>query len=149
MSETARVLLVAAILAAAGLAAYAVRVLQQDPAEPARLIGELRFSQWAALLLAVSGGAWVGIAAAHPPAVLGGVEVTLAIATIVVAAWTLHMDTRQALLTLGIAFVVHALIDTAHRPGWLAADLAPRWFIVGCAVHNVFMAAVCYGLRRR
>jgi hypothetical protein len=149
MTETTRVLLVAAILAAAGLAAYAVRVLQQDPAEPARLIGELRFSQWAALLLAVSGGAWLGIAAAHPPAAMGGVEVTLAIATIVAAAWTLHVDTRQALVALGIAFVVHALLDTAPRPGWLAADLAPRGFIVGCAVHNVFMAAVCYGLRRR
>ena len=149
MSETARVLLVAAILAAAGLAAYAVRVLQQDPAEPARLIGELRFSQWAALLLATAGGAWLGLAASHPPAALGGVEVTLAIATILFAAWTLHMDTRQALVALGIAFVAHALIDTAHRPGWLATDLAPRWFTVGCAVHNVFMAAVCYGLRRR
>jgi hypothetical protein len=149
MSETARVLMVAAILAAAGLAAYAVRVLQQDPAEPARLIGELRFSQWAALLLATAGGAWVGIAAAHPPAAMGGVEITLAIATILLAAWTLHMDTRQALVVLGIAFVAHALIDTAHRPGWLATDLAPRWFTVGCAVHNVFMAAVCYGLRRR
>jgi hypothetical protein len=149
MSETVRVLLVAAVLAAAGLAAYAVRVLRQDPAEPARLIGELRFSQWAALLLAVSGGAWLGVAASHPPAAMGGVEVMIALATVVVAAWTLHMDTRQALLTLGIAFVVHALIDTAHRPGWLAADLAPRWFTVGCAVHNVFMAAVCYGLWRR
>ena len=149
MTETARALLVAAILAAAGLAAYAVRVLQQDAADPGRLIGELRFSQFAALLLATAGGAWLGIAAAHPPAAMGGIEVTLAIATVVVAAWTLHQDTRMALVVLGSAFLAHALIDIAHRPGWLAADLAPRWFVVGCAAHNVFMAAVCYGLRRR
>ena len=149
MTETARALLVAAILAAAGLAAYAVRILQQDPAEPGRLIGELRFSQWAALLLAASGGAWLGIAAGHPPAAMGGLEVMIAIATILVAAWTLHQDTRYALVVLGGAFVAHALLDIAHRPGGLADDLAPRWFIVGCATHNLFMAAVCYGVRRR
>ena len=149
MTETARVLLVAAILAAAGLAAFAVRVRRLEANDPARLIGELRFSQWAALLLATIGGAWLGIAAVREPVAVGGVELTLAIATIVVAAWTLQQDTRIALLVLGAAFLAHALLDIAHRPGWLAEDVAPRWLVVGCATYNVVMAALCYGLQRR
>jgi hypothetical protein len=40
-------------------------------------------------------------------------------------------------------------VDIAHRPGWLSPDLAPRWYIVGCASFNVYLAALCYLARRR
>jgi hypothetical protein len=43
-----------------------------------------------------------------------------------------------------MAFAAHALIDILHRPGMLSPDLAPRWFVVGCAVHDVVMGALCY-----
>ncbi len=101
------------------------------------------------LTLAVVGGAWLGAATGRPAIVAAGVDVTIAFASILLAAWTLQRDTRQSLLVLSAAFVVHALLDTAHRPGWLAADLAPRWFIVGCAAFNVYLSALCFWAQRR
>ena len=102
-----------------------------------------------ALLLAVVGGAWIGAAVTKAALPLGTVEVTLSIATMVFAAWTLHHETRQSLQLLSLGFLLHALVDISHRPGWLAEDLAPRWFTIGCAAENVYMAAVCYWAQRR
>ena len=142
-------LLVGVLLASAGLGAFAMRVSRIDPAGPQRLIGELRLSQWMSLLLAGVGGAWVGAAATRAVQPIGTLEITLAIATMIFAAWTLHHETRQSLQLLSLGFVVHALIDISHRPGWLAADLAPRWFTVGCAAVNLYLAAVSYWAQRR
>jgi hypothetical protein len=116
---------------------------------PVRLIGELRLSQWAALTLAVIGGAWLGISAGRPGDERAGFDITIACATILFAGWTLQRDTRQSLLLLAGAFLVHALLDTAHRPGWLSPDLAPRWLVVGCAAYNVYMAVLCVWAQRR
>ena len=149
MNETARALLVAAALTGLGLAVFVQRLLRIDPAEPARLIGELRFSHWMSAALSAVGGAWLGLAAARgtqPPAMI---DLTIAIALIVMGAWTLQRETRQALATLCIAFLVHALIDIGHRPGWLAADLAPRWFTLGCAGFNLLLSALCFSVLRR
>ena len=62
VNETARALLVAAALAGVGLAVFVQRLLRIDPAEPARLIGELRFAHWMSAALAALGGAWLGLA---------------------------------------------------------------------------------------
>ena len=142
-------LLVAVVLTGAGLGAFAMRVARMDPGGPQRLIGELRLSQWMALLLATVGGAWTGAAVTGAALPLGTVEMTFSIATMIFAAWTLHHETKQSLQLLSLGFVVHALIDISHRPNWLAADLAPRWFVVGCAATNLYLAAVCYWAQRR
>ena len=149
MPETARVLLVAAVLTASGLGVFAWRLARIDPAEPARLIGELRFAQWTALTLAAIGGAWIGVVASRPAPGLHSIDLTIAIAAIVIAAWTLQRETRGALMTLCVAFLVHAIIDTAHRPGWLPTDVAPRWFALGCAAFNLWVSALCYWVQRR
>lgn len=149
MTDTARALQVATLLAGSGLGVYVWRLVRIDAAEPDRLIGELRLSQWTALILAVVGGAWLGAAAGRPAMAPGSVDATIAFGTILFAAWTLQRDTRQSLLLLCAAFLMHALVDTAHRPGFLAADIAPRWFTVGCAAYNVYMAALCYWAQRR
>src|SRR5262245_23341097 len=90
VTETVRVLLVGVLWAGAGLGAFALRVARIDPTGPQRLIGELRLSQWMALVLAAVGGAWTGAAATRAAVPLGTIEITLAIATMVFAAWTLH-----------------------------------------------------------
>ena len=149
MSETVRALIAIALLSGSALTVFVWRLGRLDAAEPERLIGELRFAQWMALALAAVGGAWLGIAAVRAPAGYGAVEVTLALATILFAGWTLQRETRQSLLLLCAAFVVHALIDVAHRPGWLAEDLAPRWFTMGCAAYDICLAALCYWAQRR
>lgn len=149
MTETARALLVAAVLTGLGLVAFVMRLIRIDPAEPARLIGELRFAHWMSATIAAVGGAWLGLAAARSGQLETGIDLTIAIALIVLGAWTLQRDTRQALAVLCVAFLAHAIIDTAHRPGFLAADLAPRWFTLGCAGFNVLLSALCYRVQRR
>jgi hypothetical protein len=149
VTETARVLLVAAVLAGSGFGAYVWRLGRIDPAGPERLIGELRFVHWMALTLAAIGGAWVGLAAGRQTQILSGIDLTIAIAVIVIAALSLHRETRGALQILCVAFLAHAIIDTAHRPDWLAADLAPRWFTLGCAAYNLYLSALCFWVQRR
>jgi len=149
VNETARALLVAAALTGLGLAVFVQRLLRIDPAEPARLIGELRFAHWMSAALAALGGAWLGLAAARSSQLLSGIDLTIAVALIVMGAWTLQRETRQALSILCVAFLMHALIDIAHRPGWLAVDLAPRWFTLGCAAFNLLLSALCFSVLRR
>lgn len=149
MNETARALLVAAVLTGLGLAIFVQRLLRIEHSEPARLIGELRFAHWMSAALAAVGGAWLALAAARSSHVSNGVDLVFAVALIVLGSWTLQRETRQALSVLCAAFLAHALIDVAHRPGWLATDLAPRWFTLGCAAFNVFLSALCFSVMRR
>ena len=146
---TARTLLAAALLAGSGLGLYVRRLARIDPEEPERLIGELRLAHWMGVLLAAVGGAWIGLAAARGTQALDGIDVVLALAAIVAATWTFQQETRRALTTLLLAFFAHAIIDIAHRPGWLAADLAPRGFTLGCAAFNLYLSALCFWAQRR
>jgi uncharacterized membrane protein YhdT len=149
VTETARVLLVATFLAGSGFGLFVWRLGRLEANEPARLIGELRFSHWMALTLAATGGAWIGLAAGRPNQMMSGVDLTLAIAATVAAAWSMQRETRSALTILSLAFLAHAVIDAAHRPGWLATDLAPRWFTLGCAATNLYFSALCFLAQRR
>jgi len=149
VTETARGLLIAAALTGLGLAVFVQRLLRIDPAEPARLIGELRFAHWMSVTLAAVGGAWLGVAAARSAQGPIGVDLVIAVALVVLAAWTLQRETRQALTVLCLAFLAHAIFDIAHRPGGLAADLAPRWFTLGCAAFNLLLSALCFPVIRR
>jgi hypothetical protein len=149
VSETVRALIATAALAASGLTVFVWRLGRLETNDPNRLIAELRFSQWMALILAAVGGAWLGAAAVHAPPGYGALETTLAVAIILFSAWTLQRETRQSLVLLCAGFILHALIDVSHRPGWLAESLAPRWFTVGCAAYDIYMAALCFWVQRR
>ena len=149
MTDTARALLVAALLGGSGLGLFVRRLVNIDPAEPERLIGELRLAHWMGAVLTAVSGAWIGLAAARGGQALAGIDLTLAFAAIVLAAWTFQLETRRALAILCAAFFAHAIIDIAHRPGGLAADLAPRWFTLGCAAFNLYLSALCFWPQRR
>lgn len=148
MSDTARVLLTAALLSSTALGVYVWTLTRLDPAGPDRLVGQLRLAQWAALALAGNGGVSIGLAVANDAGPFGAVEVTFACAFIVIAAVVLHREPREALLVATAAFVLHALVTLAHRPRMLA-PLAPAWYIAGTAIYDVFFAAMCYWTRRR
>lgn len=148
MTDTARVLLTAAVLAATALAVYVRRLTRPETAGPARLVGQLRLAQWAALALAALGAASIGFAVAHETSPFGTVEVTLGLAFVVLAGIILQREPRDALLLAAGGFVIHALVSMAHRPGGLD-PLAPAWFMAGCAVFDVFFAGLCYWARRR
>lgn len=149
MTDTARVLLVAACLSASALVVFAWRLTRIDPSHPDRLIGELRLAQFGAVLLALTGGAWLGLAVAARPDPLSGLDVSLGIAYALVAGIVLHLEPRQGLMVVAAAFVLHALIDIGHRPGWLSTSVAPQWFTAGCAGYDVFAGALCFWARRR
>lgn len=144
MTEGFRTTLVAFSALGIAFAWLAIRTAFVPVNAPDRLVSELRLSQFAALLLVLSAGSNVGIAVAHE-AVLGvGFDVALSVGFFVVAAAAMIREPRQALTMLAAAFAAHALLDVAHRPGLLPADIAPRWFFVGCAVYDMGVGALCY-----
>jgi len=149
VSDPARVLLTAAVLSLATVAMLAWRAMRASPDEPARLIGALRLAQWCAVLLAAIGAIPIGLALSASADSLGGIDAALGIVTVGTAGFMLLRDPYEALVLLAGAFVLHALIDLAHRPDFLSPALAPRPYLVGCAVYNVCLAAICFAARRR
>lgn len=148
MSDTARVLLTAAVLSTTALAVFLWKLTRLDPAGPERLIGELRLAQLAALALAAMGALSIGLAIAQENAPLGSLEVTLGVAFVVLAAVVLRREPRDALLLAASGFLLHAMLNMAHRPGGLD-PIAPSWYAAGGAIYDVVFAAVCYWARRR
>lgn len=145
LSEGFRTILVGCVALAAGFTWQSVRTAMEPVSSPERLVSELRLAQMAALLLVLASGPYIGIAAVHEAQPGVGFDVALAIGFLVVAATTLVRDPRQALTVLALAFAAHAMLDIAHRPGWLLPDgVAPRWFSLGSAVYDVYIGALCY-----
>jgi hypothetical protein len=98
----------------------------------------------AALLLALTAGAYIGFAVVRENEPGVGFDIAFAVGFVLAAAVAMVRDPRQALTIVALAFAAHAVLDVAHRPGFLPEALAPRWYAVGCAVYDVYIAAVCY-----
>jgi len=144
VSEALRTALIAFGALAGGFTWQAIRTAAIPAASPERLVAELRLAQMAALLLTLTAGAYIGFAVVRENEPGVGLDIALAVGFLLVAAITMLRDPRQALTIVALAFAAHAVIDVAHRPGLLPEALAPRWYAVGCAVYDVFMAVVCY-----
>ena len=145
VTEAFQTTVLAFAMLGAALTWQAVRAAMVPVSSPERLVAELRLAQLAALLLSLSAGAYIGLAVAHETEPGVGVDIALAVGFFVTAAATLVRDPRQALTILALAFAAHAILDVAHRPGWLLPDgMAPRWYSIGCAVYDVFIGALCY-----
>jgi hypothetical protein len=144
VSEALRTILVAFGGLAAGLTWLSLRATTAPSSSPQRLVEELRLAQMAALLLALTAGAYIGFAVVreYEPGV--GLDIAFAVGFVLVAAVAMLRDPRQALTMVALAFAAHGVLDVAHRPGLLPEALAPRWYAVGCAVYDVYIAAVCY-----
>lgn len=148
VTETARLILTAALLSAAGLGAFAWRISRIDPSAPERLIGELRLSQFSAIVLSALGAIPIGLAIGAAGTTVP-LDVAFGVVFLTVAAYVLLRDPQEALWLAAAAFVLHALVTVAHRPGWLDPGLAPRWYFIGCAIYDVYMAGICYWASRR
>jgi hypothetical protein len=143
------VLAVAAALSGLAVSMLAWRVARFDPSLPDRLIGELRLARWAAVLLAAVGGISAGLAIARPEIQVGNADVALGVVFVGWAGVVLQREPREGLLLAAGAFVAHALIDIAHRPGLLSPEVAPPWYTLACAIYDVYIAALCWWARRR
>lgn len=144
MSEAQRTLAVAFGALLLGVAWQSVRTARVPPSSPERLVSELRLAQLGALLLVMSAGAYIGFAVSSEQRPGVGLDIALALGFLVAAAATMIRDPRQALTILALAFAAHAVLDVAHRPGWLPVGITPRWYAVGCAVYDVIVGALCY-----
>jgi hypothetical protein len=144
VTEGLRTLAVAFVGLAAGFTWYAVRTAMVPTNSPDRLVAELRLAQFAALLLCLAAGAYIGFAIAHEDQVGVGFDIALAVGFLVIAATTLVRDPRQSLTVLALAFAAHAILDVAHQPGMLTPGIAPRWYSISCAVYDVYIGALCY-----
>jgi hypothetical protein len=148
VTDTPAVLLTAAVLSAVAVSTFAWRVKSLDPSQPERLIGELRLAQWAAVLLAGVGAIPIGVAMAAGAATSGGADAALGVIFVGVAGLVLQRDPREGLLIVAGAFLAHALITLAHRPGWLPPDLVSGRLAASSATYDVWIAAICYWTRR-
>jgi len=144
VSEALRTVLIGFGGLAAGFTWLAARTAALPPSTPQRLIDELRLAQFAALLLVLTAGAYIGFAAARENQLGVGLDVALAIGFLIAAGVSMVKEPRQALTILALAFAAHAVLDVAHRPGLLPEALAPRWYSIGCAVYDVYIGALCY-----
>lgn len=137
-------MLVAALAFGAGFSILSVRTAGIPRSSPERLVAELRLAQIAALLLTLTAGAYLGLAAANETRTGVGFDIAFASGFVVLAAYTLTCDPRQALTLLALAFGAHAILDIAHRPGVLPDGIAPQWYVVGGASYDVIIGALCY-----
>jgi hypothetical protein len=144
LTEGLRTVVVAFLGLAAGFTWYAARTALIPPASPDRLVAELRLSQFGALLLTLTAGVYVGFAVTFERQPGVGLDVSFAVGFFVIAATAMLRDPRQGLTLLAIAFAAHALLDVAHRPGLLPDNIAPRWYLIGCATYDVYIGALCY-----
>jgi hypothetical protein len=142
MTALAFLVLALGLLVMVGLLSW--RVLQLPSSDPNRLVAELRLAQTAAPVLALVAGGMLGLAASQEARPGMTLEVLLAAVFFAVAAIAPFRDPRDGLTLLAAAFAAHAIADVLHRPGLLADGLAPRWYAIGCAVHNLVAGALCY-----
>lgn len=149
MTDTARLILTIATLSAVVMAALTRGVLRAESASPARLVAQLRAAQWAAVILGAVGGISMGLAIAAEVVPSATLDVTIGGLLVLAAVAVVQRAPRVALTIAATTFVAHALTDLAHRPGWLSPDVSPRWYVVGSAVYDVCVAALCYVSTRR
>jgi uncharacterized YccA/Bax inhibitor family protein len=149
VTDATRVLLTAAVLVVTAIGAYAVRLAQTDTDSHDHLVGQLRIASVMAILLAAFGAIDVGLAIASralPPA---GLDIAIGCAFVAAAAFALSRAPREGLFLLACAFLAHALTTIAHRPGLLAEEIAPRWYLIGSAACDLYLATVCSLVRRK
>jgi len=144
MNETIVAFVVAGAALISSVAALTMRALRLPEAAPDRLVAELRLAQIAALVLALVAGASMGLVVNQGERPGLTLEIALALGFFAAAAVAPLRDPREALTILAVAFAAHAVADVLHRPGLLADGMAPQWYIVGSAVVDLALGALCY-----
>jgi hypothetical protein len=144
MTDATRALLVACTAMALTLIRLSVIVMRADPTSPQRLIAELRVAQFAALLLVLTAGVYIGFALAHASTIGSGLDVALGFGFLVLASVALTQAPGRALTLLAVAFAAHAVVDLLHGARILPAEALPSWYATACAIYDIAIAAVCY-----
>ena len=149
MTDTCRVALTAAVLSLATAAVAAHRIHRTDASDPARLVGQLRLAQWAAVALAALGGIPIGLAVAATGQPLAHLVLTGGVAFVVLAGAILHQEPHRGLHVAAGGFIAHAVVQLLSRPADALVPIAPLWYAVGAATFDAGMAAACLWAARR
>ena len=149
MTDTARVLLVAGVLSLSAAARFAFRLQRLDHNDPVRLIGQLRLSQAASILLAVMGGLRLGLAVANDGHVLARVDLSVGVAVVMLVAAVLSFEPPRALLLSAGGFLLLALFEIVPHAAGSSLSLSPAWLAMGAAAYDLCAAAVCFLATRR
>ena len=144
MTEAFRALAFGSVALGLALGWLAVSAVRLDAASPDRLVVELRLAQFAALVLVLVSGVYVGLAIAHEATAGTGLDIALAIGFFVVAALATTWEPTRALTVLALAWAAHGLVDLAHVADILPTAIVPRWYPTACATYDVCVAAICY-----
>ena len=144
MTDAVLALIVASAALALALIRLSRHAMQEDASSPQRLVAELRLAQFAALVLVLTAGVYIGFALAHAPASGSGLDVALGVGFLVLASVAVTQDPGLALTLLAAAFAGHAVVDLLHSAAVLPADALPDWYGTACAIYDVAVAAVCY-----
>ena len=142
-SQVAIVILLMGASFTAGLAWFSWRLTRLPSDSPETVVGQLRLSQAAAVLLAFNGAIYAGLAAAAETTPGAAADVGIAGAFAGIALLAMLREPRGALGLLAGAFAAHALVDIAHRPDLLPV-IMPRWLAVGGATFDLALAAICF-----
>ncbi len=149
MTDAARTLLVACALSIIAAITYVARMRRYEPDSHERLIGELRAANVATILLAATGASTIGFTIANGAAATAALELALALLFVGAAGAMFFREPREALWLGALAFLAHAVVDLAHRPGALSTDMIPRWFLIGCALYDGCLGGLCFLARQR
>ncbi len=144
MSETLRAIIVGFGALGVALIWQAWQLIRLETMSPNRLISELRLAQFSALLLALTGGIYMGLAIAHEQTAGTGLDIAIAIGFFVIAAVVTNWEPTQALTVLALAWGAHSIVDLAHMMNYLPSAIVPSWYSTGCAIADVGIAAICY-----
>ena len=144
MTDGARALVIAFAAIAVALMRLSRIALKADPGTPARLVSELRLAQFAALVLVLTAGTYIGSALTQESSTGSGLDVALAVGFLVLSAFAVTQDPELALTLLAAAFVGHAFIDLLHGSDVLPGEVLPPWYATAGAIYDVAIAAVCY-----
>lgn len=144
MTDPVRSIVLGATALGLALGWLALRTTRIPATSHERLVAELRLTQLGSLTLVLVSGAYVGFAAWQESRLGAGLDVALALGFLAAAFTAVTRDPRESLTLLALAFAGHALVDLMHGAGWLPQGVAPRWYAVGCATFNVYVAALCY-----
>ena len=150
-SEGVRALLLVTVSVTAAAGFVSASVLRAPAGSPERLVRQLRLAQLTGALLVFAAGATLGLAVVQPERAGVALDIVLSLGFVILAGAAGLREPGEALALIALACVAHAVVDVLHRPGVLPSDLAPRWYFVGCAVHDVVLAGLAYlpALRRR
>tara|TARA_B100000029_G_scaffold282148_1_gene276121 strand:+ start:1854 stop:2303 length:450 start_codon:yes stop_codon:yes gene_type:complete len=134
---------VSALAFSCGIIWISNQAINMQTSHPNRLITQLRLSQYAALLMVLTNGVYIGLALAHEQQPRFELEIALSTGFILLATITTTWAPEKALTVLSIGWIMHAILDLAHIAEVLSV-IQPSWYSTACAMHNVVLAGFCY-----